>query len=81
MRKVIDEIMDELTRARCAYPHWPDDVIHQVAIMAEEAGEAVQAANDIKYHGGSASALRKELAQTAAMCIRCLERIDHGPKN
>lgn len=45
-------------------------------IMAEEAGEAVQAANDAVHGGASLEPLRKELEQTAAMCIRCLIHLD-----
>jgi NTP pyrophosphatase (non-canonical NTP hydrolase) len=69
----INAIRQELKRARELYPRWPADPIHQVAIMAEESGEAVQAALDIVYKGADAYQLREELIQTAAMCIRCLE--------
>ena len=55
---------------------WPKDVIHQAAIMAEEAGEAIQAANDVVHQGASLEPLRKELAQTAATCLRCLVNLE-----
>lgn len=70
-------IMDELENARKKHPDFPkDDVIHMTAIMAEEAGEAIQAANDVVYGDKSLEPLRRELAQTAAMCIRCLVNLE-----
>lgn len=74
----LDRIFFELNSAVCRYPDetWPKDVIHMTAIMAEESGEAVQAANDVVYQGKSLEPLRRELAQTAAMCIRCLINLE-----
>ena len=67
-------ILDAYNEAERKHPDdtWPQDVIHMTAIMAEESGEAVQAANDVVHGGASLEPLSKELAQTAAMCIRCL---------
>lgn len=76
----------ELSRAEILYPdNWPaGDPVHAVAIMAEEAGEAVQAANNLKWgHGGrtyteSIAKLRKEIIQTMAMCVRVLKNMPEG---
>ena len=38
--EIIGEVLDELLRAEAKYPAWPADLIHQVAIMQEESGEA-----------------------------------------
>jgi len=65
-------ILNEYERARELYPHWPKDLIHQTAIMAEESGEAVKAALDHVYHGGDIEDVRTELIHTAATCVRCL---------
>lgn len=46
------------------------------AIMMEEAGEAMQAANDVVHADASLEPLRLELVQTAAMCIRCLVNLE-----
>jgi hypothetical protein len=67
-------ILAELDRARAKHPKWPADRIHQAAIIGEEAGEALQAALDARYSGGSLSDIDKEVAHTAATCIRFLCR-------
>lgn len=74
MDKVIQEIIAEYERANRLFPVWPADVVHAVAIMTEEAGEATQAANNY-YWGhkeGTLPMLRKEVIETAAMCLRIL---------
>lgn len=68
-------ILEELERAKALHPKFPLDVIHQVAIMNEEAGEAIRAALNWSYHGEDVEHLKTELIQTAAMCLRCLEHI------
>lgn len=73
---ICDEIYDELLKAMTQHPKFPADLIHQIAIMSEEAGEAVRAANLAVHESGSIDDVRKELVQTAAMCVRCLLNID-----
>ena len=63
----------ELCRAKRLYPEWPKDLVHQVAIMAEEAGEALDADEDVTK---TISDVRVELAQTIAMCLRVLENME-----
>lgn len=57
---IFSEIRRELTRAEELHPGFPDDMVHRVAIMTEEAGEALRAALNYYYHGGSGS-----------ICIAC----------
>lgn len=70
--QVIDLIMTELIAAQEKHPGWPDDIIHQAAIMVEEAGESIQAAIDIHYKNQQIDKFKKEVAQTGAMAIRIL---------
>ena len=72
---IVIDILCEVERAREKHPQWPDDIIHAVAIVAEESGEAVRAALNHVYHGGSIEEVRTELVQTAAMCIRMLNNL------
>lgn len=70
----------ELISAEAKHPGWPDDIVHQAAIVAEEAGELLQAANDIREHPASASfelgRIRHEAAQVGAMALRLLLNLD-----
>lgn len=73
---VFAEIKAELNRAKELHPAFPVNIVAMVAIMAEEAGEAIREANRIEDDkNGDLAALRTELIQTAAMCVRCLENI------
>lgn len=70
--KAIALVFDELRKAEAKHPGWPEDKIHAVGILVEEAGEAMQAAIDCTYSGADVEKLRIELAQTGAMAIRAL---------
>ena len=72
---IISDVLAELRRAEAKYPAWPADLIHQVAIMQEESGEAIRAALNHVYHGEPLADVRGELVQTAAMCLRCLKNL------
>ena len=72
----MDGIIHELAKAKAKYPEWPEDLIHQVSIMNEEAGESIRSALNHVYHGEPIECLIEELRQTGAMCIRCLEMLD-----
>lgn len=77
MIKILNEIQNELERAKELHPDFPESIVRMVAIMAEEAGEAIREANRIEDDGnGDVEALRIELIQTAAMCVRCLEGLE-----
>jgi len=70
--RITCDILNELDRAEKNFPDWQEDIVHQIAIVAEEAGEALQAANNARWHGGSKEAVRVELIQTGAMVFRAL---------
>ncbi len=72
---IIPDILDELELAEIKHPDWPTDIIHQMAIVIEEAGEAMRAAVQCEYEGRPIQPLKKELIQTAAMCIRMLNNL------
>ncbi len=67
------EILDELDRACVLHPDWPSDIVHQAAIVAEEAGEALQAANNHLHHGADLDLVRREMIQCGAMCLRWMQ--------
>ena len=72
---LLEAVIDEVKRAEAKHPHWPTDIIHQAAIIAEESGEMVRAALQLSYEKGSQEDLRTELIQTAAMCFRMLKNL------
>lgn len=79
MQEHVAVILHELVHAMHNHPNheWPwksFDFVHQTAVMMEEAGEAVRAANNMREKG-KWQELYNELAQTAAMCLRVMEQI------
>ncbi len=73
---ILEKIAKEYAHAIAKYPQWPEDLIHQVSIMNEEAGESIRAALNHVYHDDPLQDVENELVQTATMCIRCLEWIE-----
>jgi len=74
--KAISLIFEELRKAEQKFPTWPSDPVHGAAILAEEAGESVQAALDLYYGRGGKAKLIEETAQAGAMAIRLLIHLD-----
>ncbi len=66
----------ELKRAEKIHPLYPYDMFVQVAIINKEAGEITKAVLHYEYEGGSLEDVKKELIQTAAMCMRMLNRLN-----
>lgn len=73
--KIMPAITAEYIRAKEKHPYWPKDIIHQVSIMNEEAGEAIRAALNHVYEGQPIEEIEKELIQAGAMVLRCLENL------
>jgi hypothetical protein len=76
-KAIVNEVLDELERAITLYPLYPSDVVHAAAIVSEEAGELVRAANNVYYADsvGNREDLHREAVQTAAMAVRFLMEI------
>jgi hypothetical protein len=75
----LTRIVKEWKRASLLHPKWPDDVIHAAAILAEEAGETLQAALDITYKAKTQDErdegwahVAEEAIQAGAMALRIL---------
>ena len=78
IKKIFSEIKEELEKAKKKHPFFPLDAVGRCSIMMEEAGEAVQAANDIVWGDSDDNEnLKIELLHTAAMCVRILEAIEN----
>ena len=72
----IELIFLELRKAEVKHPGWPTDPVHAVAVLVEEAGEAMKEALDIHYRGKANKDLVRELDQTGAMALRALINIE-----
>ena len=68
-------VTDELLRATRMFPGWPTDPVYAAAIVAEEAGELLQAANNRQHHGGGIQPMITECVQAIAMGYRCLDAL------
>lgn len=75
---ILADFKAELLQAINKHPVFPIDVIYATAILAEESGEAVRAANELVHHNGSVSDLEKELIHTGAMALRNLLHLRYG---
>lgn len=76
------EVMSELANAIEKHPLWPTDMIHQWAIVQEEAGEVQKEVLQLMYETSAAETpdkltrIRKEAIQTTAMCLRFLAHLE-----
>jgi len=75
IEEIVRKVVAELKSAEEKHPGWPVDPIHAAAIVAEEAGELIQASIDYVYDNGTEEQLVLEATQTAAMGIRFLLHI------
>lgn len=72
---ILNEIMQEVSRATAKFPTWPTRALDAFAVLGEEHGELQKECLQMTYepHKSSRDAVRKEAIQTAAMAIRfCL---------
>jgi len=80
LENILKEVEDEIFRAKIKFPKWYLDPVHGAAIVAEEAGEALQAALDFYYGRSGSHFLKKELIHTIAMGIRFLLNFEKSEK-
>lgn len=72
LKQWIVAVAAELDSAQNKFPDWPKDFVHAAAIVSEESGELVRAANLYTWEKGRYYHMHKEATQTAAMCFRFL---------
>ena len=72
----LDKVLAEKERAETLHPGFLQDAVHMVAVMSEEAGEAVQATLNYHYHNGSIEDAFKETIQTIVTGFRYLEYLE-----
>lgn len=75
--EILKAISMECKRAERIHPIWPSDIIHQTAIMVEEAGETLKAALEVHFKENKTTIekVKSEAIQTAAMCFRILKNL------
>jgi len=72
---ILNDILKELERAERLHSWEGYDILHMTAKVSGEGGEALREANKIHEGGGSLAALRIEVVQTAATCVRLLKNL------
>ena len=72
----VDALLKELERAQVKHPVWPTNTLEQVAVMAGEAGECLQAALHYVEGRGDIERVRAEAIQVGAMAIRVLMNLE-----
>ena len=80
MERIYTLIDVELEKAKRKHPVFPVSPVERCSIMIEEAGEAVQAANNLFWDVGGKEELRTELLHTACVCVRILEAMEQEDK-
>jgi len=74
--QIIALIMAEIERAEQLHPAWPRDLVKASAIVAEEAGETLQAANNYDESRSGKRHIITEAIHTAATAMRLLKNIN-----
>ena len=74
----VDGFLKELERAQVKHPVWPTNTLEQVAVMAGEAGECLQAALHFVEGRGDIERVRTEAIQAGAMAVRVLINLERG---
>lgn len=65
-------IFSEKAAAETRHPVWPEDMIHQAAIVAEESGELIRAVLNYVQGKKRYYEIHHEAKQTGAMALRML---------
>lgn len=81
LEKALELVFCELERAETLHPAWPADLVKRAAIICEEAGEVIQAANNFDEKKGSKKTLITEVVHVAACALRFLKNIEEINKN
>ncbi len=68
-------VLKEMEKARIKHPTYPTDIVKMTAKVAEEAGEALQEANNIDEGKGSYEQLKIELYQNIGVSFRQLSQM------
>jgi|GEM_PF-2550289 len=75
VKEAIFCIVQEMQSAIKQHPEWPTDIVHQAAIIGEEAGELLRATINHTYEKKCWSEIHIEAIQTAGTCVRLLTNI------
>ena len=78
IEKVIASVFGEIERAETLHPTWPRDPVKACSLLAEEAGEAVRAANTFDETRAGKKEIIIEAIHTAATAIRLLKNIEES---
>lgn len=69
-------IEQALQAAKKKHPIWPENIHKRMSIVIEEIGEVSKAILQYEDEGGDWDEIKKEMEQSAAMCVRFLESLE-----
>lgn len=75
VKQQVIAILKEMETAELKHPAWPIDPIHAAAIVAEESGELIQAANQYAHERGKFCNMQHEAVQVGCTAIRFLVNV------
>jgi NTP pyrophosphatase (non-canonical NTP hydrolase) len=75
---ILDEVTEEMFRAKDKFPLWPSDPLHAIAVIGEEFGELTQATLQCTYEPNKSDVddVQDEAIQCMAMLLRFMLSID-----
>jgi NTP pyrophosphatase (non-canonical NTP hydrolase) len=78
--QLLTDVLNERQRQHAKWGEQNHGVADWILILSEEFGEAAKAANEVRFRNADPEEYRKELIQTAAVCINALDALSRGYK-
>lgn len=78
--QLLTDVLNERQRQLAKWGEQNHGVADWILILSEEFGEAAKEANEVRFRNADPAEYRKELIETAAVCIAALDALSRGYK-